>query len=135
MDIREWKLADLQPSQFCISEKKLARVEAWLNPADLSCFEPIPVRLLDVLPVLTDGHTRAAAALRAGLDKVPLVPETDELNWEMYRRCVQACLQKGIRSPADLLERIVPEDEYREKWDRWCDRMQEEVIREQQKNV
>ncbi len=42
MQINELNLKDLQPSQFYISEKKLKDIEAWLNPADLSCFEPIP---------------------------------------------------------------------------------------------
>ena len=57
-------LKDLQPSQFWISEEKLQAVERWFDPADLSGFEPIPVRLLDGRPVMTDGHTRAAAAGR-----------------------------------------------------------------------
>ena len=42
-DISKLTLKDLQPSQFYISEKKLADVEAWFDPADLSRFEPIPV--------------------------------------------------------------------------------------------
>ena len=129
MCIHEWKLKDLQPSQFYISEKKLRDVEIWLNPTDLSCFAPIPVKLLDGRPVMTDGHTRAVAALRAGLDSVPLVWDEDELPWDMYRACVAACRAQGIESPADLLPRIIPEAEYREKWDKWCDRMQAEVER------
>ncbi len=130
MDIRELKLADLQPSQFYVSEKKLREAESWFSPADLSAFDPIPVKILDGVPVMTDGHTRAAAALRAGLKAVPLVPDPDELDWEMYRRCVAECRRRGVRSPADLLSRIVPEEEYREKWDRWCDKMQADVTAE-----
>ena len=80
--LNELKLKDLQPSQFYISEKKLRDIESWLNPVDLSCFEPIPLKLLDGRPVMTDGHTRAVAALRAGLDSVPLVWDEDELSWD-----------------------------------------------------
>ena len=127
--IREWKLKDLQPSQFYISEKKLRDVEAWLDPADLSRFAPIPVKLLDGSPVMTDGHTRAVAALRAGLDAVPLVWEEDELSWDLYRACVAACRERGIASPGDLLPRILSEEEYLEKWDAWCDRMQAALAR------
>lgn len=129
MQINELNLKDLQPSQFYISEKKLRDIEAWLNPAELSCFEPIPVKLLDGRPVMTDGHTRAVAALRAGLDSVPLVWDEDELSWDMYRACVAACREQGIESPRDLMTRIISEEEYREKWDKWCDRMQAEVER------
>jgi len=129
MLISELKLKDLQPSQFYISEKKLRSIEGWLNPADLSSFAPIPVKLLDGKPVMTDGHTRAVAALRAGLDSVPLVWDEDELPWDMYRACVTACRAQAIESPIDLLPRIISDEEYQEKWDKWCDRMQAEVER------
>ncbi len=127
---RELKLHEFQPSQFYISEKKLKDVHKWFDPGDLSGFEPIPVKMLDGVPVMTDGHTRAAAAIAAGLERVPYVWDEDELDWEMYRRCVMECRKQGIFSPADLAGRIVPEHEYEEKWDQWCDRMQAEVIRE-----
>ena len=122
------RLTALQPSQFYISEKKLREVRKWFCPEDLSGFEPIPVKLLDGRPVMTDGHTRAAAALLAGLDEVPLVPDEDELDWDMYRKCVAECRRRGVNSPADLLGRIISEAEYVEKWDRWCDGMQAEVV-------
>ena len=85
--------------------------------------------MLDGIPVMTDGHTRAVAAILAGLDKVPLVWDEDELSWDMYIRCVQECKARGIHSPADLTNRIISEPEYQKKWDAWCDEMQAEVIR------
>lgn len=129
MNLTDLKLKDLQPSQFYISEKKLREVEAWLDPADLSNFEPIPVKLLGGAPVMTDGHTRAVAALRAGLETVPLVWDEDDMDWDMYRACVRACREREIRSPEKLLDRIIPEADYHEKWDLWCERMQAEVVR------
>ena len=128
-DICDLKLKDLQPSQFYISERKLRGVNEWFRPEDLSNFEPIPVKMLDGIPVMTDGHTRAVAAVLAGLDKVPFVWDEDELSWEMYRRCVLECKARGIHNPADLLSQIISESEYREKWDAWCDEMQAEVNR------
>ena len=127
MEIAKLKLKDLQPSQFYISESKLKAVECWLDPENLSGFQPIPVKLLDGKPVMTDGHTRAVAALRAGLTAVPLAWDEDDLDWDMYRACVQACLKRNILSPADLLAWIIPEEDYREKWDTWCDAMQAEI--------
>ena len=121
-------LTDLQPSQFYISEKKLRDIENWFNPKDLSGFEPIPIKLLDGKLVMTDGHTRAVAAIKAGLDSVPLVWDEDELDEDMYRACVSACQEQNILSPADLLTRIISEEEYKEKWDKWCDIMQAEII-------
>lgn len=123
-----FKLTALQPSQFYISEKKLREINEWFRPEDLSNFAPIPVKLLDGLPVMTDGHTRAAAALLAGLDEVPLVWDEDELDWNMYRRCVEECRRRGVCSPAELPGRVISEAEYGEKWDRWCDEMHAELI-------
>ena len=127
MKITELKLKDLQPSQFYLSAAKLAAVESWLHPEDLSGFQPIPVKMLDGRPVMTDGHTRAAAAIRAGLDTVPMVWDEDELDWDMYRACVKACQERGVFSPEDLVKRILSAEDYVEKWDRWCDRMQAEI--------
>ena len=127
MEIAKLKLKDLQPSQFYISDAKLKAVECWFHPENLSDFQPIPVKLLDGKPVMTDGHTRAVAALRAGLTVVPLVWEEDDLDWDMYRACVKACQKRNILSPADLLAWIIPEKDYREKWDTWCDTMQAEI--------
>ncbi len=126
-DIYKLTIKDLQPSQFYISERKLASVEAWFDPADLSNFEPISVKELDGVPVITDGHTRAVAALRVGVDRVPLVWDTDELDWRLYRACVTACRRRGILSPADLLTRIISAEEYVEQWDAWCDRLHADI--------
>ena len=129
-DIRKLKLCDLQPSQFYISEKKLKDIREWFDPKDFSGFEPIPVKMLDGVPVMTDGHTRAVAALLCGLDSVPLIWDEDDLDWEMYRRCIAECRKQSLLNPAGLLGRIISESEYEEKWNKWCDRMQAEVIRD-----
>ncbi|MBR6428777.1 MAG: GNAT family N-acetyltransferase [Clostridia bacterium] len=121
------KLSDLQPSQFWISEGKLEDVRAWFDPEDLSNFEPIPVKMLDGRPVMTDGHTRAAAAVMAGLESVPLCAEEDELDWELYRACVEECAKRGVMSPVQLAARVIPEEEYRVKWDGWCDELHESI--------
>ena len=123
-------LSDLQPSQFWISEAKLEGVLRWFDPNDLSKFEPIPLKVLDGAVVMLDGHTRAVAALNAGLVRVPLIWEPDEWDWEMYRRCVRECRLRDVFSPSDLVPRVIPAEEYWEKWDAWCDRMQQEVLRE-----
>ena len=64
MDIRELKLADLQPTQFYVSEKKLQEAESWFSPADLSAFDPIPV---------AQGGPAGPGPGRAGLGNVPTV--------------------------------------------------------------
>lgn len=127
-DIKELTIKDLQPSQFYISQKKIDDINKWFNPNDLSNFEPIPIKILDGEIVITDGHTRIVAALQNGLYKVPLVYDEDELNWDMYRECVKECKKLNITSPLSLLSRIISEDEYEIKWNKWCDEMQQMVL-------
>lgn len=129
-ELSDLRLSDLQPSQFWISERKLADVKKWFRADDLSAFEPLPVKWLDGVPVLTDGHTRAVAALQAGLEKVPLADETDELDWDLYRLCVSACRERGVFSPESLTGRILKEEDYRREWDGWCDELHAKTIRE-----
>ena len=126
-DIHRLTLQDLQPSQFYISEKKLADVRKWFNPDDLNHFEAIPVKVLDGLPVMTDGHTRAVVAILAGCKRLPLIWDEDDLDWDMYRRCVEECTALNILTPQDLVQRIISEDEYDVKWNQWCDAMQAEI--------
>lgn len=63
----ELRLIDLQPSQFYISAQKLQQIKTWFRPDDLSNFVPIPVQVLSGKIIITDGHTRAVAALSMGL--------------------------------------------------------------------
>ena len=119
----DYSLKDLQPSQFYISQAKLSNIQAWFHKDDLSNFEPLPVKVLDGIPILTDGHTRAVAAILAGLESVPLVYDEDELDWNLYRYCVEQCTQKGIHSPYDLVDRVISAHDYEEKWIGWCEQI------------
>ena len=132
-ELNEIKLKDLQPSQFYISKEKLDTIEKWFNPKDLSNFKSIPIKELDGKFVMTDGHTRVVLAIINGLDKLPLEWDNDDLDWDMYKECVRECERRNILSPYDLLNNIISKDEYDVKWNKWCDKMQEEVISKRNK--
>ena len=127
----DYSLKDLQPSQFYISQAKLSNIQAWFRKDDLSNFEPLPVKVLDGIPILTDGHTRAVSAILAGLESVPLVYEEDELDWKLYRYCVEQCKQRGIYSPYDLVDRVISAHDYEEKWIGWCDQIHTKLQQDQ----
>ena len=127
----DYSLKDLQPSQFYISQAKLSNIQAWFHKDDLSNFEPLPVMVLDGIPILTDGHTRAVSAILAGLESVPLVYDEDELDWNLYRYCVEQCKQSGIHSPYDLVDRVISAKEYEEKWIGWCDQIHSKLQKDQ----
>ena len=123
MELDKLSVLDIQPPQFHISEEKLERIGRWFDPLDLSNFEPLPIKKLNGRVIFTDGHTRAFAAWRAGVTRVPLTWDEDELDWELYQACVDACLDRKIASVADLNDRILPPEEYAEQWNGWCDEL------------
>ena len=125
MELSGLKLSDIHPSQFYISLEKLRQVEKWFRPDDLSHFEPVPVKYLNGRIIFTDGHTRAFAAYRKGLAKIPLVWDEDELDWEAYQLCADACRKRGIRSVADLEERVISGEDYELLWNNWCEVLHE----------
>ena len=120
-------LANLQPSQLYISEAKLARILARWQPPTLNTLEPVPIRQLNGRVIYTDGHTRAIAAYRSGFDEVPVNWDEDELDWEAYQICVDWCLDKGIRTIADLGGRIITPEQYEVLWHDRCRVMQTEL--------
>ena len=127
----DYSLKDLQPSQFYISQAKLSNIQAWFHKDDLSNFEPLPVKVLDGIPILTDGHTRAVLAILAGLESVPLAYDEDELDWNLYRYCVEQCTQKGIHCPYDLVDRVISAHDYEEKWIGWCEQIPSKIQQNQ----
>ena len=126
-EIRLTPLRSLQPSQLYISWEKLTIVQSindFSNPTGIS---PIPIKDLDGLQVMTDGHTRALAAYLGGLAAVPTYPDPDDLDWDAYRICVAWCHDAKIYSIADLVERVVSPQDYERLWYDRCRKMQSEL--------
>lgn len=134
MDIKKLRLLDIQPSQFYLSEKKIHNIKSWFNKADLSNFEPIPIKELNGRIIFTDGHTRAWVAYTQGLETVPLVWDEDDLDWEAYQMCVDACAERRVYTVADFEGRILSELSYKEKWNGWCDRLHESLEQSRKNN-
>lgn len=133
-------LDDLQPSQLLVSREKLRDVLAWWDADEP---EPTPASGVDPLPyldpvddlgrdggedgspsrlVLADGHTRALAAVLSGVESLPVVrdPDRDELSMSTYRTCVGWCVTAGVRTPNDLVGRVVSPERHREAWVERC---------------
>ncbi len=121
MDINTIKLLDIQPSQFYVSEDKIQAIKLWFNKDDLSNFAPIPIKELNGRVIFTDGHTRAWVAHSAGMEIVPFIWDEDDLDWEAYQICVDACVERGVCTVADFEGRILSGIAYKEKWNGWCD--------------
>jgi len=106
------RLEDIQPSQLFINAEKLSHVLRTFDPSDPETLPPIPVRKLAGQIIFTDGHTRALAAFLSGHPEIRVFWDEDELDWEAYAICVQWCREEGIRTIADLKDRVIPREEY-----------------------
>ncbi len=121
------RLDGIQPSQLFISSKKLSEALKSFDSAKPDSIEPMPVKKLGGEVVFVDGHTRAFAAFLHGLSEVSVYWETDELDWDAYKICVEWCREEGIQSIADLKQRVVSQKEYEVVWLERCRKMQEEL--------
>ena len=118
--IFELPLSEIQPSQLYVSEGKLRLAQDWFDPADKSGFDPIPVKVYNGKYLMTDGHTRAVLAKRAGWKTVPVVWDDGSLDMLAYAEDVCWCDEAGIKSAADLSERIVTHKDYEILWRKRC---------------
>lgn len=126
-------LTALQPSQSLVSERKFRVMLEWWDADDptanladdpLPYLHPVEDLGLDSgvvaadRVVLADGHTRALAAVLTGVESVPVVrePDRDGLSMDVYRPCVDWCLDEDFREPADLVGRVVSHERHLEEW-------------------
>ena len=121
------KLNKIQPSQLYISSEKLSEVMKTFDPSKPDSIEPIPIKRLGNDIIFVDGHTRAFAAFLHGLSEVPVYWEYEKLDWEVYKICVEWCKKEGIRTIADLKNRVVLQKDYEILWYRRCEKMQQEL--------
>lgn len=120
----------MQPSQLYLDGRKLALVTRWFDFAEPN-YDPLPVRKLrregddERRWMLTDGHSRAFVAHLAGADELRVVRDTDDLQMDVYRQCVEWCEEEGVTEIADLAGRVLNADDFEEQWVRRCQRVAE----------
>jgi hypothetical protein len=95
-----------------------------------SSLEPIPIKELDSEIIATNGHTRTLALHMKGAKEVDVEWEDLEWDWEAYRIYVAWCKEEGIRTIADLADRIIDSAEYQVLWLERCRVMQKELDEE-----
>lgn len=121
-------LIDLGVSQLYLNAEKLANVQKWLNPADLSNFEPLPVYDFgNGKLTLTDGHSRAFSACMMGVQEVPCIYDTDDIVTSetgqlLYQNDIVWCERFRIHSVCDLKDRIISNSLYKDLWIDRCDK-------------
>ena len=107
------RLDQIQPSQFFVDEEKIKAISSFINePQDI---------IVQVLPnedhfISLDGHTRVYYAVMKGWESVRAVVESSD---EWVYRFVDEARKRGIHTPKEMT--LVSHEEYKEKWNRFCD--------------
>lgn len=116
-------IEDIQPSQLYINSQKLEDVLEWFDPSDFGSYDAIPIKNLKGKTIFTDGHTRAYAAYLKGIQTLKVYWDQDDLDWDLYRVCVDWCSQEGIHTIKDLDGRVIDPGEYEVLWIDRCIKM------------
>ena len=115
-------LGAVRPSQCYLNGRKLSLVTEWFDYADPN-YDPLPVTRIggeDERWTLTDGHTRAFVAHLAGAETLRVVRDTDDLDLDVYRRCVEWCDDENVTAIPDLAGRVLNADDFEERWVARC---------------
>ena len=116
-------LIELKPNNWFINSAKLDRVrEAWLNGMQ-DMLPPILVSEIDGTLALIDGHSRAYAAYENGRIRINAdLEEIDDIEGTsaLYKYIHRHGPSQGIRTIADLANRIVSPQDHQKLWISWC---------------
>lgn len=127
-DTRYLAITELGLSQIYLNKEKLLNIEKWFNPDDLSNFHPLPVHDFgNGRLTLTDGHSRAFIAYKYGLDKIPVLYDTDDMiisktGQLLYKNDIIWCERFHLNDISDLETRIITNEEYQTLWIGRCDK-------------
>lgn len=113
----------IQPSQLYVNSAKLALILKKIDPRRLCSIAPVPIKKLNNQIIFTDGHTRALAAFLRGFKKINVFWDKDDLDWELYEQCVEWCQKEGIKTIADLRDRIISPGKYKILWLNRCEKL------------
>lgn len=122
---RSLPLDDVRPTQLYLSSEKLAGVLEWFDFDDPN-YGRLPAFEHDGEWYLSDGHTRAFAAVLAGeerlrIERDPAVRE--EYDFDVYLACIDWCAEAGVETVRDLRGRVVEPETFVAQWVERCQRI------------
>lgn len=121
-------ISELGISQIYLNEKKIEEIEKWFNVDAVKKYPPLPVHDFgDGRYTLTDGHSRAYVAYKAGVTHMPIVYDyddivTSDLGLLQYSNNIEWCKRHKIFTVADFENRIVSDSQYKKLWVERCDK-------------
>ena len=128
-EARKMKRLELRPNNWFINRAKLDRVREAYRHGDMGILPPILVTYIDGEPSLIDGLARTYAAFEMGRSDINAVVkniEDIEGSRALYEHIHREGPNHGIRTVADLGDRIVVPEEHECLWIGYCTKWVEE---------
>ncbi len=128
METFEIDIQELGVSQLYLNQRKLDAVRERANQEDFAGVEPLPVfDFGNGRKVLTDGHSRALAAMQRGQKTLQVYWDTDpnttgKLPRRMYQMYLSWCEKAGVHTLAQLQDRVLQPQSYEFFWLERCRR-------------
>ncbi|AGB16398.1 hypothetical protein Halru_1799 [Halovivax ruber XH-70] len=124
---RRLPLPDVRPTQLYISSEKLEGVLDWFD-FDEPNGDPLPAFEHEGTWYLSDGHTRAVAAVLAGAETLQIRRDEhvrEEYDFDAYLTCIEWCDDAGVETVRDLIGRVVEPETFEERWSERCQSIHE----------
>lgn len=115
-------LYQIRPSQLYLDQDKIDRLKGVFDPLNVRFNAPLPIKKNGGEAFLTDGHTRAFLYSEAKISVIPVYWDTDDLDMDLYQTCLNWCRHERVMFIDDLKERILPHDQFLQKWMDRCEK-------------
>ena len=122
-------LLDLRPNNWYINKTKLEQVRKAWRQGDQDLLPPVLVARIDGDLSLIDGHSRALVAYQQGRTQIKAqVQDLDAIEGSkaLYTHIHREGSRRGIRTIADLENRVLDARQHRKTWVGYCTRWIEE---------
>jgi hypothetical protein len=119
-----FRIDELRPNNWYINRAKLDRVRAAWASGDEDSLPPVLVTHIDCELSLIDGHARTFAAYEAGATEIRgeyQQLEEIEGSTALYEHIHRRGPELGVRSIADLADRVVDPEDHERLWIGYCE--------------
>ncbi|TGA97833.1 hypothetical protein E4665_10570 [Sporolactobacillus shoreae] len=120
-------LYQIRPSQLYLDQSEIERAETQFNPINVRNNLPLPVKKIGGEVFLTGGHVRAYLYDHSQISLIPVYWDGDEPEEELFKAQLKWCREEMIMFVSDLQDRILPHDEYLERWVKRCEAESEKL--------
>lgn len=113
-------LYQIRPSQLYLDQSKIDRLEGQFDPMNIRNNMPLPVKKIGGEVFFTNGHARAYLYDKNKISMIPVYWDENVIDTDLYQVYLKWCREQQVVFIHDLGDRILPHDQFVEKWINRC---------------